>query len=109
MRILVLSLLFSQSALAIDYSDARNKAFDAAYIQTGGKAFQDKLGSYYENKAKSIVYKLGVPKELLIAIYGGYKIYKARSISFPLHGKKISIGYNNGAGNIGLSIPINIR
>jgi hypothetical protein len=66
------------------YQQAASQAGKAAYIVSGGQAFQDKLGNVASKNATDLVHSVGITDPEMGVVYGGYKIYKSRQIDLKL-------------------------
>lgn len=62
------------------YSNALSQAAKAAFIESGGQAFQDKAKGYATNQGKNIIHGLGVNDTELGVVFGSAKVIRDRQI-----------------------------
>lgn len=87
------------------YSEAASKAGQAAFIESGGKALQDKIGNMVINKGKEITKSVGITDGEIAVLLGTYKIAKERQIDVngpKIYSIKTHFTCGIGSGNIGL-------
>jgi hypothetical protein len=96
LRYLILSLLFAsfQLAHADEYSVALSKAQRAFLIQSGIDKQIRRVRKQANKAIMRVSNDLGTTEELGIA-FGLYHVYKERSVSFKLDGKKFTITPNS--------------
>ena len=58
-------------------------AGQAAFIQSGGQAFQNQASHYFESKATGFVTETGLDKPLGVGYYA-YHIYKTQTLDLPI-------------------------
>ena len=110
MGLLMLLSTFQYQApyMSPTYSNAFTQASKAAYIESGGQAFQDRLGSAATKNATTAVHYVGITDPEMGAVYGGYKvykIYKAKQLDFngpKLFSVKTHLTCGQNGGTIGL-------
>ncbi len=80
---LFIALAIANTSYADQYDLAKDKALEAALIQTGAKDFQNKLTHYFEIESKKYIMKLGVDKPLALGLYCS-KVYRDKHLIIPL-------------------------
>ena|ERR1035437_9151206 len=85
------SLQYQAPTMNPMYSAAADKAGQAAFIQSGGQAFQDKFTSVVTKKGAIVAHDMGITDGEMGIVGGTYKAFRTRQID--LKGPKIySVG-----------------
>lgn len=87
------------------YSNAAGQMGKAAFVQSGGQAFQDKAVLYANNRAKEAVQAIGVDGKKVAIILTAAKVVRDRQIDFkgPNIGPvKSNLTINPNTGTMGL-------
>lgn len=87
-----IAIMMPLCALGADYTAARSKAIEAAYIQTGLKQFRTDLQGYFFKRGKQYANTLGIDKPIAVS-WWLYDHYEHPSYTFQLdYNKQLTIG-----------------
>lgn len=94
-KVFFITTMMPLCALGADYTAARSKALEAAYIQTGAKQFKTDFQNYFLRKGKRYATDLGVDKPLAVGFWV-YENYQHPSYTFRLtYNKQLTINTNS--------------
>lgn len=81
LMMLLSTLQYQSSYLPSQYSDAANRAGQAAFIQSGGKAMQDKMTNMATKEGQSTAYSLGLTDFEMGATGLIYKTIRSKQVN----------------------------
>ncbi len=103
--LMVLSVFQYDNSINPTYSNAISQASKAAYIQSGGQAFQDKITSKAEGTARNVMHSVGITDGQVGTLLGITKVVKDRSLSLDgpkVHSVSTHLTLSQTNGSIGL-------
>lgn len=62
------------------YSNALSQASKAAFIESGGQAFQDKAKGYATNQGKDVIHEIGINDTELGIVLGSAKVIRDKQV-----------------------------
>ena len=90
----IFAFIWSVPSLAIDYTQAREKAIEAAMLQTGLTENINRLRSYGEEQASKYVDKIGIRAPVNILLFA-YVVYRDKELHVPYKGHRLTLAQDS--------------